>query len=275
MPAMVKRLTKQSLARVEYSAGSLLDAAKREPRAGVYTVGKTFQRTKTLLFDEHWSRLENSARQQGFSFNGDPIRLRCALRQMILESDYGDVRFRISVAADAPDEALLSIEPFEPPNPHLIERGARCVTSSEARRIPASKSSEWMHRRRALEAAQPTDIYETFLRDRQGNLLEGASSNVYVILDGELRTAPSGVLAGISRKIVLAVCESLVALRLKAPNIADIDRFSEVFLSSSSRGIIPVVELDGRRIGDGRVGAATMALRAAYQRWVDDHLEEL
>ena len=194
---------------------------------------------------------------------------------MILESDYGDVRFRISVAEDAPDEPLISIEPFQPPSPELIERGARCITSTVARHIPESKSSEWMHRRRALEAAQPADIYETLLQDRQGNLLEGASSNVYFILDGELRTASTGVLSGISRMIVLAVCESLVPLRPVAPNIADINRFSEVFLSSSSRGVIPVVELDGISMGDGRVGAATLALRAAYQRWVDDHLEAL
>ncbi|MCY3864060.1 MAG: aminotransferase class IV [Chloroflexi bacterium] len=275
MPATVKRLTKQGLASVAFSAGSLLDAAKHEPRAGVYTVGKTYQRTKSLLFGEHLSRLQESARQQGFALDCDPTRLRAALRQMILESDYGDVRFRISATAEPADETRLSIEPFQPPSAQLIERGARCITSAEVRHNPASKSSEWMHRRRALEAAQATGIYETFLVDAQGKLLEGASSNVYVILDGALRTASAGVLAGISRMIVLAVCESIVPLDPVAPNIADIDRFSEVFLSSSSRGILPVVELDGMPIGNGRVGAATLALRAAYQRWVDDHLEEL
>ena len=275
MPATIKRLTTQGLASEAFSAGSLLDAAKHEPRAGVYTVGKTYQRTKSLLFDEHLSRLDDSALQQGFALDCDPTRTRAALRQMILESNYGDVRFRISATAEAPSEMLLSIEPFEPPSPQLIERGARCITSTEVRHIPASKSSEWMHRRRALEAAQPTGIYETFLVDAQGNLLEGASSNVYVILDGELRTASAGVLAGISRMIVLAICESMVRLRPEAPNIADINRFGEVFLSSGSRGIIPVVELDGMSIGDGRVGETTLALRAAYQRWVEDHLEEL
>jgi len=275
MPTIIKRLTKQGLVSVVFTARSLLDAAQHEPRAGVYTVGKTYQRTKSLLFDEHLSRLQDSARRQGFSLDYDPTRLRCALRKMIVESDYGDVRFRISVAADAPDEALLSIEPFQPPSAHLIERGARCITSTATRQSPAAKSSEWMHRRRELEAAQPTDIYETFLLDAQGNLLEGASSNVYVIQHGELRTASTGVLAGISRMIVLAICESVVPLRPVAPKVSEIDRFSEVFLSSSSRGIIPVVELDNMPIGDGSVGALTLALRAAYQRWVVDHLEEL
>jgi branched-chain amino acid aminotransferase len=149
------------------------------------------------------------------------------------------------------------------------------MTSSAVRHNPASKSSEWMHRRQALEAAMPEGIYETFLLDSQGNLLEGASSNVYAVLDGELYTVASGVLAGVSRMIVFEVCEGIVPLRLEAANMSDVDRFREVFLSSSSRGIIPVVELDCYAIGDGRVGKITLALRDAYQHWVAEHLEEL
>ena len=75
--------------------------------------------------------------------------------------------------------------------------------------------------------------------------------------------------------IVIEVCEGIVPLRMDAPNIADLARFSEAFLSSSSRGIVPVVEIDGAPIGDGRAGAITLALRSAYQRWVKRHLEEL
>jgi len=275
MPVIIKRLTKQGLVDVEFGAVSLQEAAKHEPRAGVYTVSNTYDRTKTLLLDRHLDRLEESAQCEGFALDYERKQLRTALRQMIIESNYGDVRFRISVPAEMPGEILLSIEPFQAPNSQLIEAGARCITSTVARHNPASKSSEWMHRRRALEAARPLGIYESFLLDPRGNLLEGASSNFYAILDGELLTAAGGVLAGISRMIVLEVCENIVPLRLEAPNIADIDCFSEAFLSSSSRGIIPVVELDGKPIGDGRVGATTLTLRSAYQRWVAEHLEEL
>ena len=275
MPAIIRRLTKEGLADGAFDAVSLLDAATHEPRAGVYTVSNTYHRVKTLLLDAHLDRLEDSARRQGIALEYDRARLRRALRQMILESNYGDVRFRISAAADKPAELILSIEPFQPPSPQLIEAGARCVTSTEARRNPEAKSSEWMHRRRTLEAAKPEGVYETILLDAAGNLLEGASSNVYVIVNGELRTASEGVLAGVSRMIVLEICEKVIPLRRGAANIAGLGRFSEAFLSSSSRGLIPVVELDGMPIGDGRVGATTLALRSAYQRWVADHLEEL
>jgi len=275
MPAIIKRLTKQGTVAVDSDARSLQEAAALEPRDGVYTVSNTYRRTKTLLLDAHLDRLDDSARRQGFALGYDRKLLRQALRKMIMESGYCDARFRLSVSAQAPDEALMSIEPFQAPASDWIQAGVRCITSNVARHNPAAKSSDWMHRRRALEAARPAGIFETFLLDRSGRLLEGSSSNVYVILDDELLTAASGILAGVSRMILLAVCEKIVPLRLEAPNIADIVRFKEVFLTSSSRGLIPVVELDGEAIGDGCVGATTLALRSAYQAWVEAHLEEL
>ena len=275
MPATIKRLTGQGLVDLGIRADSLQDAAQHEPREGVYTVSNTYNYTQTLLLDAHLDRLEDSARLEGIPLSYNRIQLKSALRRIILESNYGDVRFRLSVPAEAPDEMILSIEPFQPASPRLIKMGVRCNTSSAVRHNPASKSTGWLHRRQVLESVQPDGVYETFLLDQQGNLLEGISSSFYAILDGELRTAVSGVLAGISRTIVFEVCESIVSLRPDAANIAELNRFSEVFLSSSSRGIIPVIELDGKAIADGLVGPITLALREAYQRWVADNLEEL
>ena len=276
MAATIKRLTAQGLIDVDYRADSLRDAAQYEPREGVYTVSNTYNTTQTLLLGAHLDRLKSSARLAGIPLEYDRGQLKAALRQIILDAGYGDVRFRISVPAHAPAEVLLSIEPFQPPDSALVESGVRCITTTIAARYnPASKSSEWMQRRPSLEATMPEYIYEAFLLDSQGNMLEGLSSNFYAVVDGELRTAGKGVLAGISRMIVFEVCDGIVPLRQEAANIAEVDRFSEAFLTSSSRSIIPVVEIDGQPIGDGRVGTITLVLRKAYQRWVADHLEEL
>ena len=275
MPVAIRRLTTQGVIDVKHKAKSLQDAARVEPREGVYTVSNTYNRTRTLLLNAHLDRLEDSARRQGIPLSLDRARLRSALRQLILDSDYGDVRFRISVSSAAPDESILSVEPYQAPSAELIQQGARCMTSMAARQNPAAKSISWIRRRQAIEATKPAGVYEMFLLDARGNLLEGVSSNVYVVLGGALYTADSGVLPGVSRMIVFEICEAIVPRRQQAANMAEVERFSEVFLSSSSRGLIPVVELDGKAIGDGRVGPITLALRDAYQRWVAAHLEEL
>ena len=276
MPAIVKRLTAAGLVDVDYAAESLLDAAQYEARAGVYTVSNTYHRTQTLLFDAHLDRLHDSAARQGIPWRCARSRLKAALRGMILDSGFADVRFRISISADAPDEQLLSIEPYLPPPPEIIAEGARCITSTAAeRRDPAAKSSAWIFQRQQMEAEKPAGVYEIFLTNARGFILEGLSSNVYIVMRGELRTAGRGILPGISRQIVFAICERVLPLRLEPPHIGQIARFQEAFLTSSSRGIIPVVEIDGIAIGDGQVGEKTRALRLAYQAWVAEHLEEL
>ena len=276
MPAIVKRLTAAGLADVDFAAESLDQAAEHEPRLGVYTVSNTFNRTQALLFDAHLDRLEDSARREGFALSADRPRLRKALRRMIVDSGYANARFRISVPREDPDEALLSIEPFQPPSPAVIRNGVRCATSAEvARRNPASKASEWMHIRRQLAAALPPDIYETLIVDADGRILEGLSSNFFAVQNGELLTAGAQILAGISRIVVMEIRAPIIPLRLDAPLQADLPRFSEAFLTSSSRGIVPIVAIDGVTIGAGTPGAITMRLRAAYERWVAEHLEEL
>ncbi|MCY3779143.1 MAG: aminotransferase class IV [Chloroflexi bacterium] len=276
MPALVKRLTAAGLVDANYSAKSLRDAASHEPVDGVYTVANTYNATQTLLLDAHFDRLEDSAARKRIALALDRSRLRQALRQMIIDSGYGDVRFRITVPAEAPEALTLSIEPFEAPSSILIHSGARCRTTATAiRGDPAAKSSDWMPKRESLLSNLPTGIYEVFLLDRRGGILEGLSSNFYAIKNGELLTAGDGVLAGIARKILFVVCKGIISLRLETPQLVDLPQFSEAFLTSSSRGIIPVVEIDGRAIGNSRVGPVTRELRKAYDHWVAENLEEL
>ncbi len=276
MPAIVKRLTAAGLRDVDFRATSLSDAEQYEPADGVYTVSNTYNQTQTLLLDAHLDRLEESAARAGIPLRYRRSRLKSALCKMVVDSTYGDARFRISAAAAAPQELLLSIEPYQPPDPDLASKGVACnSTSAQSRPDPRTKSSRWMLFRKSLEAARPAEIYESLLIDGHGRILEGLSSNFYAIMDGALYTAGHGVLAGISRRVVLAVCESVLPLQLEAPRYRDISRFEGAFLTSSSRGIIPVVAIDGQAIAEGCVGANTIALQNAYRRWVAARLEEL
>ena len=67
MPVTIKRLTSQGLQNVAHRAGSLNAAAISEPREGVYTVGKTYNISRTLLLDVHLDRLEESAHCENIS----------------------------------------------------------------------------------------------------------------------------------------------------------------------------------------------------------------
>lgn len=276
MPCLIQLLTPTGMQPVAYSAESLADAARFEPRDGVYTITNTYHTTQVLKLDAHLDRLENSARLAGIPLALDRARLRAALRAMIVAADYGSVRFRITVPQDQPDNLILSVEPFKPTAPEVYTVGVRCVTvPGSARSNPAAKTTGWMHDRAAVEQALPPGIFTGLLLSSTGDILEGTSSNFYAVLHGELRSAGKDVLPGIAQQIVFAVAPDVLPLRRDAVNVVDIPRLEEAFLTSSSRGIMPVIAIDGITIGGGKPGPKTLALRARYAAWVDAHLEEL
>lgn len=276
MSALIKLLTPQGLEDVAYSALSLADAAQYEPGDGIYTVANTFNTYDTLKLNAHFDRMEDSAKRQGIPLTLDRQKIRHALRQMIDDSNFGDVRFRITVSQAQPENFILTIEPFTAPSQELIKKGVRCITVADsARKDAKSKTTDWMHARKSLSEAMPADIYDTFLLDKDGYLLEGLGSNFYAIVEGVLHTAGEGVLKGISQQIVFEIAEGIIEIQRKAPHISEIDQFSEAFLTSSSRGIIPVVEIDGIQIGEGLIGEKIRELRVAYQVWMNNNLEAL
>lgn len=276
MPCLAKFLTPDGLVDAPYTGDSLADTTRHEPEDGVYTITNTFHNTQVLKLGAHLDRLEDSAARAGIPLALDRPRLRQALRQMIESAGWGDVRFRITVGRQNPDTLILSIEPFKPISRDLLENGTRCITApNSARHNPEAKTTDWAIARKRLQDAMPPGIYDTFLLDGDGYLLEGLASNVYAIIGGTLHTADEGVLKGISRQIVLEIAPAVLPVRLEKAHISQIPDMQEAFLSSSSRGIVPVVEIDGQSIGDGRVGPLTKALRSAYEAWMRDHLEEL
>ncbi|MGD8622845.1 MAG: aminotransferase class IV, partial [Anaerolineales bacterium] len=103
----------------------------------------------------------------------------------------------------------------------------------------------------------------------------GFSSNFYAVHKGKLRTAKGNVLSGIARKILLTVAPEVIKVSFQPIRIEDVPSLDEAMLTSSSRGIVPIVRIDEHFIGTGKPGPITQELWRCYQRWVEDHLEKI
>ena len=111
---------------------------------------------------------------------------------------------------------------------------------------------------------------------RDGELTEGSSSNVFAVLDGELRTAPADrrILRGITRDVVLELAAGCgIPVVERAPALGEVARAGEIFICSSTREIVPVTRLDGRAVGDGEPGPVTQRLIAAFDALKRDFVE--
>jgi len=272
-PVLRKRLTPAGLVSEPCDAGTLQLAAEHEP-AGVYTVCNTQQGQRVLALDAHLDRLEDSAARAGFALQLRRGALRQALRHMLEEAGCGEARFRLSVPRAAPQEVLITLEPWQPLPERLRREGVRCAIAATLQRDnPAAKDSAWLQQRGRF--AMPAGCYEALLTGPDGSLLEGLSSNFYAVLGGTLRTAGRGVLAGITRGIVLQLAPEILPLRLTAVRLDELPRVEEAFLSSSSRGLLPVVRSGAQVSGEGRPGRHSRALGQAFRRHVAANLEQL
>lgn len=251
---------------VAKTADSLREAAQAEPPGGVYAAFGTWHDHRVIRLTDHLERFADSARRLGFELRIDRDLVRAELCSMLRVAGYDGARIRISSHPDDLEAGVraplrAAIEPYTGPPPELREAGVSCLSAPhKARENPRAKQTSWL----AGRASLPGDPYEWLLLDDHERILEGASSNFYAVIDGVLSTAGSDVLFGIARSIVLEVAASIVPVRLEAPHAADIPRMSECFITSSSRGIVPVVEIDGQSIGIGRPGETTRRLISRY-----------
>ncbi|GAB4575128.1 MAG: aminotransferase class IV [Anaerolineae bacterium] len=268
------RLTPAGLIPAPYIAESLNDAARYEP-TGVYTVTRTYHRTFVIEFDAHLDRLEQSARLIGIDHIADRLAIRAALRELIDLAGYPETRFRITVPAHAPDEVYFALEPLRPVPDYVRRAGVQVQIFPVRRPNPTAKSTTWMQQRAALQDQMAPETYEGLLTGDAGELLEGFGSNFYAIMDGTLFTAEEGILHGISRRIVLEIAPEILPVELKPVHKHDIPRLAEAFLTSSSRGVIPIVRIDSMPVGTGSPGPMTRRIAAAYDNWVENHLEPL
>lgn len=253
-----------------------LDAATGSLPPGAYTTLRTYSLTKITNLESHFLRLEETARLAGHPLQLDRLELRQALRQAV--QSYGgafDLRLRILLDLQG-NQLYLAAEPLKTPPAKAYQQGVRLVTCSYVRNNPKAKLTSTMQGAQALRRSLPADVNEALMLDPQGRLLEGLSSNFYAVLEGVLWTAEQGVLSGITRQVILEeVRQAGLPLHLEGLPLAELPRASEAFISSASRGVLPVRMVDGLVIGSGAPGPLTRQISLLYQARIERDLEEI
>jgi branched-chain amino acid aminotransferase len=140
-------------------------------------------------------------------------------------------------------------------------------------RAAGAKASNYLANLLAVHDARQRGGYEAILLGPGGEVLEGASSNVFVVANGQLRTPrlESAILAGITREGVLSAARAEgIPVEETALFPRDLYGADEVFITSTLREVVPVVRVDDHPIGSGGPGPVTKRLWAAFRRSIDE-----
>jgi len=155
---------------------------------------------------------------------------------------------------------------------HGAVAGVRAVTAS-VRKTPAAslearvKSNNYLNSILARWEAIDAGVDEAILLDARGYVTEGSGDNVFAVRGAHLVTPPAQhVLEGITRATLLDLAPR-AGLRPEERELTPYDLYTadEVLLTSTVVGVLPVLELDGRRIGSGGAGPVARRLQALYE----------
>lgn len=243
---------------------------------GVYTALRTFEGYKFLQLGDHLERLQTSVSLLRWRYKLDTDAVRRALHEacLLYGNAYGDARVRIDVLArpasvlGSRSRVLVTLAPFTPPPAVIYEQGVRLGLAPRLHRArPRAKTADFVEARRPYQE-HSREWYDVLLLDGEQRLLEGSTSNFYAVRDGVVLTAGSGVLEGITRKVALHLIDAeKIPLQLEAPRLVEVPTLEEAFISSSSRGFVPVREIDGHTI-PAAPGPVTQHLMQVYAQYV-------
>jgi branched-chain amino acid aminotransferase len=246
---------------------------------GVYSALRTFEHCKFLHLDHHFARTRQSMQRLGWRYPWNESCLRRSLDTVCAAAPFGEMRVRFDILA-APamslgtrSRELIALTAFTPPAPELYERGVNVATTAAIRREdPLVKTANFVTDRSGIEASAP-QAHEHLIVDARGAILEGLSSNFYAVREGVLYTAGDKILEGVTRRIVLQCAHELsIPVVLDAPAANTVAQFDEAAISSSSRGLLPVVHINGQAVATGVPGPVVCALRTAYENYVARHI---
>ncbi len=143
-------------------------------------------------------------------------------------------------------------------------QGYTLITTRLQRSTPEAKTTSYVAAIRALKEATRRAASDALFVNEYGHVLEATRSNFFLFRGDTLITPRAGVLIGITRNVVLALARDRFAVEERPILLAELAQADEAFVTSSSREIMPVVQIDEQVIGSGRPGARTYELEERF-----------
>jgi len=171
---------------------------------------------------------------------------------------------------------FLMSSPLVTPSADLIASGVRCVTAQDNRWLNCDiKSIALLGNCMLRQQSADIGATETILF-RGDELTEASSSNVFVVKDGVLLTPPKSnlILSGITYDVVIEIARAReFQIEVRSVSTAEVFSADEIWVTSSTKEVLAVTELDGKPVGDGQPGFLFKRMLALYQQFKQEHAD--
>lgn len=202
-----------------------------------------------LFLDRHLDRLINSAKLVNLSLWLDKSEIKAAIKELIgqNENQDGNVKIIFNYNENSADNKFLAyyIE-HHYPSEEEYNVGVEAILYHGERSNPNAKVINNDFRKRVDNKISASGVYEAILVDSDGHVTEGSKSNIFMVRNDTVITAPvESVLPGITRDVIIRICKSNgISFAEEKVYYKDIVKLDGLFISGTSPKVLPIRKVD-------------------------------
>lgn len=235
---------------------------------------------RVIDLERHFDRLERSLREVRMPMPMGRAALALVMDELMrrngvttggiyLQVTRGTAKREHAFPAQAFPTLILTTRPLKLTPSEQAEKGVKVITLPDIRwKRRDIKATVLLPNALAKQQAKEAGAYEALLVEDDGKVNEGAASNAWIVTKaGELLTAPAdnAILNGVTRLAVLDIAKAMkLKFRERRFSVKEALAAKEVFLTGTTALVLPVVAIDGKKIGTGSPGPVTQKLRTTY-----------
>lgn len=233
---------------------------------------RTYNR-RPFHLDEHLARMFRSAELIELEIPWTREHIADVVQEIIARNSYRHATIRLLATGGESEDGIMPtgkpvlavlITPLGERDMERFARGYKLITTRLQRVSPEAKTANYVAAVRALKEAKRQDAADALFVNKQGHVLEATRSNFFIFRGDTLVTPREGVLIGITRDVVLELARGRFAVEERPILLEELRLVDEAFVTSSSREITPVVQIDDLIIGDGKPGPRTYELEQRF-----------
>ena len=237
------------------------------PQSGLYESLRTYDRTPFRL-DQHLERLQQSAERMQYTLPASLDDIHTWVLDIIGQALFDPQFLKLVVSGD---EVMVFSRRLVIDS--SVYEGVRAVTVSLQRAHPEVKQLNVIAQQRARSQALRQGAYEALMVDNDGDIPEGVFSNLFWVREGQVFTRQKGALAGITQAAVMECAGSAPAVHEGVLGQTHLKMLDELFLTQTSRGIVPILQVDDKKIGNGTIGPLTKLFMERFEALIQCECE--
>lgn len=244
---------------------------------GVFESLRTYNR-RPFHLDEHLDRLYHSASSIDLEIPYTRDFIEYIIFDAIKRNPYKHATLRLLITGGESEDGVIPtgkavlavlITVLGERDMERFSRGTKLITTRLQRALPEAKTTNYVVAIRALKEAAHHGASDALFVNEQGHVLEATRSNFFVFRGDTLITPRTGVLVGVTRNVVLGLARDRFTIEERPIQLKELSIADEAFLTSSSREITPIVQIDDWTIGDGKPGRRTYDLEQRFIELVE------